>query len=106
MELRYMITVAVLLVILVASFVPIVLLPADYHAVIEIALFFPRFLVTVALVFFFLMATVFNKKERNGLSSARRTLQLIRDQDILPMLQPERRLDALKPMSSGSSTCS
>jgi len=102
MELQYMITVAILLIILVASFIPIVLLPAEYHAVIEITLFFPRFLLTVCLVFFFLMSTIFNKKERNGLSSARRTLQLIRDQDILPSLKDHRRLDSIKTSYSTS----
>ncbi len=81
--LRYALVAALLLILLVASFIPLVLLDPPYHALLEVGLFFPRFVITVGLMFFFLMATLFNKKERNALSSAKVSLQLIRDQDFV-----------------------
>ncbi len=80
-----------MLLLLVVSFIPIAMLQSPYHAVIEVGLFFPRFMVTVCMVFFALMATLFNKKETNSLSSARTSLELIRDQDILGLSEDEER---------------
>ncbi len=82
-ELRYAFIAAILLILLVVSFVPIALLDSPYHAIIEVGLFFPRFAITLGMVFFTLMATLFNKKEKNALSSTKTSLELIRDQDIL-----------------------
>ena len=54
---------------------------ARYTVSLDVALFLPRFLFTVAIVFFSLMASVFHRKERNALASAKKSLQLILNQD-------------------------
>jgi len=97
---RHQMAACVLLILIVASFIPLAVLPAEYHAVLELSLFLPRFLLTVALLFSVLMATIFAKREQHGLSSARRTLQLIHDQDILPMMATEPESKAVVPPSS------
>ena len=79
-ELHYAVVAALLLLLLLTSFVPIALLENDYHAFIEMALFLPRFSVTIGFTFFAAMATLFNKRERNAINSAKTSLKLIKEQ--------------------------
>ncbi|TRY74675.1 hypothetical protein TCAL_11250 [Tigriopus californicus] len=78
----YAIVAAVLLSLFVGSFFPIFIVDYEYHAYLDVGLFLPRFFISIALVFFFLMATVFTKKEMNALRSTKASLRLIMDQDL------------------------
>ena len=69
-----------LLLILVLSFIPVVLKP-DWAVALDLTLFVPRFFLSAFLLIFFLMATLFNKRERNALTSTKKELQLIIEQD-------------------------
>ena len=71
-----------LLIVLILSFIPIAVLDKDYHAYVEVGLFIPRFLLSMAIILSGLMATLFNKRERNSLNSALNALQLIEKQDF------------------------
>jgi sphingomyelin phosphodiesterase 2 len=67
---------------LILSFLPIILIDESYHAAIEISLFLPRFLITICCIFFALMGTVFNRREKNALKAAKNSLMLICKQDL------------------------
>ena len=73
-----------LLLLLVLSFIPSAFIPESYYLALDLAFFIPRFVVTVFIAIFFLMASIFNKRERNALIGTRKELQLIIDQDNLP----------------------
>lgn len=77
---KYVMYSFLLLVILVLSFIPVALVPS-WAVALDLSLFVPRFFVSAFLLIFFLMATLFNKRERNALTSTRKELQLIIDQD-------------------------
>ena len=77
---KYVIYSFFLLLILVLSFIPVVLKP-DWAMALDMTLFVPRFFLSSFLLIFFLMATLFNKRERNALTSTRKELQLIIEQD-------------------------
>jgi hypothetical protein len=72
------------LVFFVATFIPPALLANEgtrYIVAMDLGLFLPRFLASIAFVFFVLMASVFHRKEKNALASAEKSLQLILNQD-------------------------
>ncbi len=67
-----------------ATFIPPAVLASQgtrYIIALDFGLFIPRFLATIAFVFFCLMASVFHRKEKNALASAEKSLQLILNQD-------------------------
>ncbi len=84
-KVRYAVIAALMLILFVASYVPLALLGegsgSTYIAVVEVALFLPRFVLTVCFVFFILMATLFNRRESHALRSAKVSLTLIKEQD-------------------------
>ena len=77
---KYGIYCFLLVLLLVLSFLPINLVP-EFASTLDMALFLPRFVTSAFLFIFFLMATLFNKRERNALNSTKKELQLIIDQD-------------------------
>ena len=78
---RYGLVSGVLLVLFILSFVPVYFVPQSYYALFDFCIFLPRFLFSIGFVYFLLMATIFNKKEKNALSSTKSSLKLILDQD-------------------------
>ena len=80
-HLRYGMIAAVFLILFVLTFLPGILVDPKWYGLVDVLVFVPRFLFTVAFVFFVLMATIFNKKEKNALSSTKSSLRLILDQD-------------------------
>ena len=72
---------------LILSFLPAGFVAETYYLPLDLGLFFPRFVVTVFIVIFFLMATLFNKRERNALRGTREELQLILDQDLPSLIE-------------------
>lgn len=72
------------LTLLVLSFVPTYFVTGTVHGlVIDVVIFIPQFFITVSFVFFVMMASLFNQKEKNALASAEKTLRLILRQDGL-----------------------
>ena len=59
------------------SYIPSLLTDSSYHLPLDVGLLFPRLILTVLLVVNFLMATLFNSKERNALRETWKQLQLI-----------------------------
>ena len=74
-----------ILIFLVLSFIPSSYIPQTYFMAFDVGIFLPRFVMTIFLVIFFLMATIFNKRERNALISTKRELKLILNQDCSPI---------------------
>jgi len=72
-----------LLLLLVLTFIPSEFMPKGYYLISDLAFFIPRFVINIMIVIFFLMASLFNKKEKNALIGTRKELQLIIDQ-VLP----------------------
>ncbi len=79
---KYVFYTFALVLLLVLSFIPSAFIPSLYFVAYDLALFMPRFVMTVFIVIFFLMATLFNKRERNALIGTRKELQLIQEQDL------------------------
>jgi len=71
-----------LLLTLVLTFIPSAFVPEFYFLVSDLAFFLPRFVINVFIVIFFLMASLFNKRERNALIGTKKELQLIIDQGL------------------------
>lgn len=80
---KYVFYTFVLLLLLVLSFIPSAFIPVSYYLALDLSLFLPRFVITIFIVIFFLMASLFNKRERNALIGTRKELQLILDQDLI-----------------------
>jgi sphingomyelin phosphodiesterase 2 len=72
-----------ILVLLVLSFIPTAFIPPFYYIGFDLAMFIPRFVLTVFFVIFVLMASLYNKKERNALISTKKELQFIISQDVV-----------------------
>ena len=71
-----------LLLLLVLTFIPSAFMPNNYYLISDLALFIPRFVINMMIVIFFLMASLFNKKEKNALIGTRKELQLLIDQNL------------------------
>lgn len=82
-KLNYTVLSALFLIFFVASFLPSVMveLQPQHFIVLDITLFLPRVVLTILVVFFILMATLFNKRELNALNSAEKSLFLIVNKD-------------------------
>ena len=78
---KYVFYTFVLLLFLVLTFIPSALIRESYCLISDLALFFPRFIINIMILIFFLMASLFNKRERNALIGTKKELQLIVDQD-------------------------
>ena len=72
-----------LLLLLVLTFIPSAFVPESYFLISDLAFFMPRFGINVFIVIFFLMASLFNKREKNALIGTKKELQLLIDQ-VLP----------------------
>ncbi len=69
-----------ILLALVLTFIPSAFVEKSYYFVsLDVGLFLPRFILTIFLVIFVLMATLFNKRERNALKSTKKELLLLLD---------------------------
>ena len=66
-----------LLLILVLTFIPSAFVPESYFLISDLALFMPRFGINVLIVIFFLMASLFYKREKNALIGTKKELQLL-----------------------------
>ena len=72
-----------LLLLLALTFIPSAFVPESYFLISDLAFFMPRFGINVFIVIFFLMASLFNKREKNALIGTKKELQLLIDQ-VLP----------------------
>ena len=84
-QFKYVIYSFFILILLVLSFIPSSYIPQTYFMAFDVGIFLPRFVMTIFLVIFFLMATIFNKREKNALISTKRELKLIVNQDCSPL---------------------
>ena len=81
---RYLVITIVAMVLLVLMFIPSFLVRETsgwVFATVDLALFVPRFIVTVGLVIFFLMGTLFTKRERNAQVTCKKHLKLLLEED-------------------------
>ena len=84
-QFKYVIYSFLVLLMLTLTFIPTDYIPQHYFVSYDLALFLPRFILTVFLVIFFLMASLFNKREKNALISTKKELKLIIDRDYMPV---------------------
>ncbi len=67
---------------LILTFIPSSFIPDDYYVYFDLGMFLPRFVATIFFVIFVLMASLYNKKERNALKSTKKELALIINQEF------------------------
>jgi len=79
---RYLVITIVLVILLCLMFIPTFFLRDSsgwVFVIVDLSLFLPRFIVTIALVIFFLMGTLFTKRERNAQVTCKKHLKLLLD---------------------------
>lgn len=78
---KYIVYSFMIMIALVLTFIPSVFIGVGYMLALDIGLFVPRFVLTVFFVIFVLMASLYNRKEKNALKSTKKELQFIVEQD-------------------------
>jgi len=81
---RYGVYAMILLLLLALTFIPSFVIQCPgvtswIMPVVDVSLFLPRFALTVGIVLFFLMATLFSKKQQNSVITCKKHLQMVYD---------------------------
>ena len=76
----YIVYISVLMLLLLLTFIPSGFTIQSYCLFWDLGLFFPRFAINVIICIFFLMGSLFNRREKNALVATKKELQLIADQ--------------------------
>ena len=83
---RYLVFTSVFAILLIATFIPSFWMPAETSSwligLIDVFFFVPRFIVTIGLIIFSLMGTLFTKRERNANMACKKHLTIMLESDF------------------------